>query len=35
LKFVHPRTGQPMEIEAPLPADMLAVLAELRQYRAL
>jgi 23S rRNA pseudouridine1911/1915/1917 synthase len=33
LRFVHPTSGQPMEIEAPLPADMSAVLAELRQYR--
>lgn len=33
LRFVHPRSGQPMEIEAPLPADMAAVLEELRQYR--
>ncbi|MGA2031280.1 MAG: pseudouridine synthase [Thermoguttaceae bacterium] len=30
---MHPTSGQPMEIEAPLPADMSAVLAELRQYR--
>ncbi|MBN2474018.1 MAG: RluA family pseudouridine synthase [Pirellulales bacterium] len=34
LKFTHPQTGDPLEIEAPLPGDMAAVLAELRQYRA-
>ena len=33
LRFVHPRTGQAMEIEAPLPDDMAGVLAELREYR--
>ena len=27
LRFLHPRTGEPLEIEAPLPADMAAVLA--------
>jgi len=35
LRFVHPATGAPLEIEAPLPADMAAVLSELRQYRAM
>ena len=34
LRFTHPATGRPMEIEAPLPADIAAVLAELREYRA-
>ena len=34
LRFTHPRTGQPLEVEAPLPADMAAVLEELRQYRS-
>ncbi len=34
LKFTHPATDQRLEIEAPLPADLLAVLAELRAYRA-
>ena len=33
LKFAHPETGQMLEIEAPLPADMQAVLDELREYR--
>jgi 23S rRNA pseudouridine1911/1915/1917 synthase len=33
LRFVHPETGEPMEIEAPLPADMAGVLAELRECR--
>jgi 23S rRNA pseudouridine1911/1915/1917 synthase len=35
LKFIHPETGEPLEIEAPLPADMIAVLEELRKYRAI
>ena len=34
LRFLHPASGEPMEIEAPLPADMTSVLSELRQYRA-
>lgn len=33
LKFTHPRTGKTVEIEAPLPADMTAVLEALRQWR--
>lgn len=33
LQFTHPATEQRLEIEAPLPADLLAVLAELRAYR--
>jgi 23S rRNA pseudouridine1911/1915/1917 synthase len=33
LRFLHPRTAQPMEIEAPLPEDMAGVLDELRRYR--
>ena len=32
LRFLHPSSGVPLEIEAPLPADMLGVLAELRQF---
>ena len=35
LRFVHPATGEPIEVEAPLPADIAAVLAELRRYRRL
>ncbi len=35
LRFQHPATGNPVEVEAPLPADMAAVLAELRQWRRL
>ena len=34
LRFTHPRSGQLMEIEAPLPADIAGVLAELRTYRS-
>lgn len=33
LKFTHPATGRPLEVAAPLPADMAAVLSELRAYR--
>ena len=33
LRFAHPRSGELLEIEAPLPADMQAVLGELRKYR--
>jgi 23S rRNA pseudouridine1911/1915/1917 synthase len=33
LRFAHPDTGDPVEIEAPLPADMQAVLTELRNCR--
>ena len=33
LCFEHPRSGKRMEIEAPLPADLEAVLGELRKYR--
>jgi 23S rRNA pseudouridine1911/1915/1917 synthase len=35
IKFVHPTTAQPMEIEAPLPQDIATVLDELRRYRSL
>jgi len=35
IRFQHPRDGQEMQIEAPLPADILAVLTELREYRPL
>ncbi len=34
LKFTHPETGQPLQIEAPLPADITTVLTELRTFRA-
>jgi 23S rRNA pseudouridine1911/1915/1917 synthase len=33
IKFSHPETGRPIEVEAPLPEDMAAVLAELRDWR--
>ncbi len=33
LRFAHPATGVPLEIEAPLPADITAVLTELREHR--
>jgi len=33
LKFTHPVSGKPLEVAAPLPDDMLTVLAELREYR--
>jgi 23S rRNA pseudouridine1911/1915/1917 synthase len=33
LAFVHPGTGEPVSFEAPLPADMQAVLAALRDDR--
>jgi 23S rRNA pseudouridine1911/1915/1917 synthase len=33
LRFMHPESGTPIEVEAPLPADMNAVLDELRNYR--
>ena len=35
LRFAHPATGRSLEAEAPLPADLAAVLAALREYRAL
>jgi 23S rRNA pseudouridine1911/1915/1917 synthase len=34
LRFFHPSTNEPIEIEAPLTPDIAAVLEELRQYRA-
>jgi 23S rRNA pseudouridine1911/1915/1917 synthase len=34
LRFTHPTTGKMLEVEAPLPPDILAVLEELRKYRA-
>ncbi|MEE8452925.1 MAG: RluA family pseudouridine synthase [Thermoguttaceae bacterium] len=34
LKFTHPETGQPIELEAPLPDDIASVLDELRIYRS-
>ena len=33
LRFLHPATGEPLEVEAPLPPDITAVLDELRKYR--
>ncbi|MGD0896498.1 MAG: RluA family pseudouridine synthase [Thermoguttaceae bacterium] len=33
LRFLHPRTGESLEVAAPLPADMAAVLEELRRWR--
>jgi len=33
LRFIHPSSGEPLEVEAPLPADIAAVLAELREHR--
>jgi len=33
VSFRHPATGEPMTVEAPLPDDLQAVLAELRTYR--
>jgi 23S rRNA pseudouridine1911/1915/1917 synthase len=33
LRFQHPVTGQALELEAPLPADLAAVLALLRESR--
>ena len=34
IQFTHPQTGHIQEVEAPLPADMAAVLEELREYRS-
>jgi 23S rRNA pseudouridine1911/1915/1917 synthase len=34
IRFLHPGTQQPLEVEAPLPADIAGVLEELRGYRA-
>ena len=34
LRFEHPASGAMMEVEAPLPADIAAVLDELRAYRS-
>jgi len=34
LRFTHPFSGERLEIEAPLPDDMAAVLAELQAYRS-
>lgn len=33
LRFVHPATGESIELAAPLPMDLSLVLAELRQHR--
>jgi 23S rRNA pseudouridine1911/1915/1917 synthase len=34
LKLAHPDTAEPLAIEAPLPDDLAAVLAELREFRS-
>jgi len=34
IRFVHPGTGEPVQYEAPLPADMALLLELLRTYRA-
>ncbi|MGE3776404.1 MAG: RluA family pseudouridine synthase, partial [Pirellulaceae bacterium] len=34
LRFAHPTTGATLEIQAPIPADMEAVLAQLRELRS-
>jgi 23S rRNA pseudouridine1911/1915/1917 synthase len=31
LEFPHPRTGQPLHLEAPLPAELLGFLERLKQ----
>lgn len=33
IRFTHPRTLEPLEIEAPLPDDLVRVLAGLREFR--
>lgn len=35
LRFSHPDSGQPLEVEAPLPADIAGLLSELREFRKL
>jgi len=35
LKLIHPQSGEPIQFEAPLPADLQGVLDDLRQYRRL
>jgi 23S rRNA pseudouridine1911/1915/1917 synthase len=35
LKLLHPGTGEPLEVEAPLPQDIVGTLEELRAFRAL
>jgi len=35
IAFTHPGTNQRLEVEAPLPPDLMTVLEELRQYRSL
>jgi 23S rRNA pseudouridine1911/1915/1917 synthase len=34
LRLIHPQTGQNLDVEAPLPADITGVLDELRKHRA-
>jgi len=33
LSFIHPRTGQPMDLEAPIPQDMESILKRLRDVQ--
>jgi 23S rRNA pseudouridine1911/1915/1917 synthase len=35
LEILHPASGEPLALEAPLPEDLERVLAELRGYRAI
>ncbi len=34
ISFIHPGTGRPVSVEAPLPPDMTAALDKLRKLRA-
>jgi len=34
LRLIHPATGAALQIEAPMPDDMVSVLRELREYRS-
>ena len=34
LRFTHPATGLPIEVEAPVPGDIATVLDALRQWRS-
>ena len=33
LRFLHPKSGEPMELRADLPADLVGTLQALRRYR--
>lgn len=35
LRFIHPRTNQPLAVEAPLPAEFVRTLQMLRKYRGM